>query len=298
MILVTGITGHTGQHFYNLLLENNYRGKIRVIVRENSNVDFLRNSKLDIEVCVANLNNTQNIGRFFEGVETVVHIYNIHHSVDIITHALTKKVKRVILVHTAGVYSEYKAASKSYIEKENEISKKIIGHRLETIVLRPTMIYGDIKDKNISKFIKLIDKFKFIPVVGDGQNLVQPINARDLASVLFTLLSKKISSNYKIYDLSGAEPITIKQLYQLIASKLNKKIYIVPIPIKIALILAKILRIVSLNKIDIVEKVQRMTENRSLQHELAKRELNFTPISIDSGLDIEIEQFLSFKKKE
>lgn len=49
MLLVTGITGHSGQYFLQQLIDNNYGGTIRCVVREGSNTTLLDNSGLQIE---------------------------------------------------------------------------------------------------------------------------------------------------------------------------------------------------------------------------------------------------------
>lgn len=43
MLYVTGITGHTGKWFLDRLIKENYRGKIRCLVRENNDAELLTN---------------------------------------------------------------------------------------------------------------------------------------------------------------------------------------------------------------------------------------------------------------
>ena len=49
MLLVTGITGHTGRYFLQELIDYKYEGPIRCIVRETSDTSMLDNSGLNIE---------------------------------------------------------------------------------------------------------------------------------------------------------------------------------------------------------------------------------------------------------
>ena len=44
----------------------------------------------------------------------VMHIYNINHSPGIVKAAIKKEVKRAILVHATGIYSEFKYVSEGY----------------------------------------------------------------------------------------------------------------------------------------------------------------------------------------
>src|SRR6478735_1052122 len=48
-------------------------------------------------------------------------------------------------------------------------------------VLRPTMIYDEGRDANITRLATLIEKFGFMPLAGSGAGLRQPVHAEDLA---------------------------------------------------------------------------------------------------------------------
>ena len=58
-------------------------------------------------------------------MDVIFHIVNIRKSINIINAAIKNNVKWVILVHTTGIYSKYKSASKEYIDIENKISNLI-----------------------------------------------------------------------------------------------------------------------------------------------------------------------------
>ena len=190
MLLVTGITGHTGRYFLQELINNKYEGPIRCIVRETSNTSLLDNSGLNIEKVIGDLDDPDFIDKVMDGVETVMHIYNIHHSPMIVQAAIKNKVKRAILVHTTGIYSKFKYASEGYKKIEKKITELIKDPQCPTsiTILRPSMIYGDLCDRNMSKFIKMVDKLRIMPVINGGNSLIQPVNARDLGKAFFTVL--------------------------------------------------------------------------------------------------------------
>lgn len=296
MLLVTGITGHTGKYFLEELIDNNYKGKIRCVVRESSNIDTLKNSGLDIEIVTGDLNDKSFIDKSMKNIETVFHIYNIHHSLNIIKSAIDNNVKRAILVHTTGIYSNHKSASKEYIKIESEVIQKA-KNDINLTILRPTMIYGDMCDHNMSKFIKMIHKMKIYPLIDGGKGLIQPVNARDLGKAYYyVLVNPKITDN-KQYDLSGDKPITIKEVLTIISHKLNKNTIFISVPMKLSVFAAYILKILTLGKFDIVEKVLRMGEDRAYSHKLAKEDFNYCPMTFVRGIGIEIDEFKRYKLK-
>lgn len=295
MLLVTGITGHTGRYFLQELIKNKYEGPIRCIVRETSDTSLLDTSGLNIEKVVGDINNQAFIENAMFGINTVMHIYNIHHSPSIVQAAIKNNVKRAILVHTTGIYSNFKYASQCYKDVERKVLELTSNPDCPTkvTILRPTMIYGDLCDSNMSKFIKMIDKLRIMPVINGGKSLIQPVNARDLGKAFYNVLISPDKTTGKAYDLSGEKPLQMIEVFKLISDKLNKKTTFVSIPLGFGVFLARAAKILTLGKIDYVEKVQRMSEDRSYSHEEAKNDFNYKPMSFDKGIKIEIEQYLS-----
>ncbi|MFT9486554.1 MAG: SDR family oxidoreductase [Tepidibacillus sp.] len=298
MLLVTGITGHTGRYFLQELINNKYEGPIRCIVRETSDTSLLDNSGLNIEKVVGDLNDQEIIKNAMAGVDVVMHIYNIHHSPVIVKAAIENRVKRAILVHTTGIYSQFKYASEGYKNIENKIDELTKDPQCPTkvTILRPTMIYGDLCDSNMSKFIKMVDKFRYMPVINGGNSLIQPVNARDLGKAFFTVLMSPEQTSGKVYDLSGDKPIKMIEVFKLISQELGKKRTFISVPLSLGVFMARFLKFLSLGKIDYVEKVQRMGEDRSYSHADATKDFDYRPMRFEEGIAIEVKQYL--KKQE
>lgn len=294
MLLVTGITGHTGRYFLKELIDNKYEGQIRCVVRESSDTSLLDNSGLDIEKVIGDLDDPNFIDRVMTDVKTVMHIYNIHHSPLIVRAANEKKIKRAILVHTTGIYSEFKYASEGYKRIEKEIQELINEPNYSTniTILRPSMIYGDLCDKNMSKFIKMVDKLKIMPLINDGNCLIQPVNARDLGKTFYTVLMSPEVPNGKAYDLSGEKPISMIDAFKTISKELNKKTVYISVPLSLGVLMARVLNTITLGKIDYVERVQRMGENRNYSHDHATQDFNYNPMTFEKGIQIEVREYL------
>ncbi len=288
MLAVTGMTGHTGGFFLRELIKGQYAGKIRCLVRSLDKASGVDAGKLDIEFVEGNLDDDESIRKFLSGTDTVVHIANIHFSKKIIDLGRECGVKRFILVHTTGIYSQFKYASQEYIRIENEITPLMT--ECCVTILRPTMIFGDLCDHNISKFIRFVDRLAVLPVVGDGESLIQPVNARDLGRALYQVLLEEKTAG-KAYDLSGEKALSIRQLYGMIAENLGKKRVILGIPMGLCVFAAKTVRFISFGKIDLVEKVQRMGECRAYSHEAATRDFGYAPEAFETGLRREVDAY-------
>lgn len=298
MLLVTGITGHTGRYFLQELIDNKYKGSIRYIVRESSDTSILDNSGLKMEKVVGDINDEGFIKGAMAGIDTVMHIYNIHHSPTIVQAAIENKVKRAILVHTTGIYSNFKDASQGYKNVEKEITNMTLSpdYPTQVTILRPTMIYGDLCDSNMSKFIKMVDKLRIMPVINGGKSLIQPVNARDLGKAFYMVLMLPDKTAGKAYDLSGEKPLQMIEAFKLISNNLGKKTTFISVPLGLGVFLARAVKVLTLGKIDLIEKVQRMDEDRSYSHEDATRGFGYNPMTFEEGIKLEVNQYLNQNK--
>lgn len=293
MLLVTGITGHTGRYFLQELIDQNYKGLIRCVVRKNSDTSLIDASGLNIEKVIGDLNNPFFIDNIMENIEVVMHIYNIHHSPQIVRSAMKYQVKRAILVHTTGIYSQFKKASQDYKLIEEDITRLLEKPEYPTAVtiLRPSMIYGDLCDSNMSKFIKMIDKNRIMPVIDGGRSLIQPVNARDLGKAYYQVLIHPKETVNKNYNLSGENPVEIIAVLKQISDELNKRRVFISIPLSMSILASQILHFLSMGKINLIEKVQRMGENRSYSHLKATEDFGYQPNSFKIGLHNEVQEY-------
>jgi len=294
MLLVTGITGHSGSYFLQELINNNYEGQIRCVVRETSDTTSIDNSGLNIEKVVGSIENREFIEKAMNEVEVVMHIYNIHHSPMIVEASIKNNVKRAILVHTTGIYSQFKYASEGYRNIEKKVIELTKNPKCPTsiTILRPSMIYGDLCDSNMSKFIKMIDKFRVFPVINKGESLLQPVNARDLGKAFYNVLMSSKDTEGKAYDLSGEKPIKMIDAFKLINKELNKKTTYINVPLSLGVFFARIIKILTLKKIDYVERVQRMGEDRNYSHKNATSDFGYNPMTFNEGIKLEVREYL------
>ncbi|WLD93006.1 NAD(P)-dependent oxidoreductase [Alkalihalobacillus sp. AL-G] len=283
MILVTGFTGNTGS----LVVE-----KLLTKYSPNQIVGITRNTKyknsFEINVEFTELENEIEIETIFQkyNFDSIIHIANIRYSPFLIKLANKFNIPKIILVHTTGVYSKYRAYSELYEKIEEEI---LHNSYINTnyIILRPTMIFGNERDHNMHKLIKFLSKYPVFPVFGDGSALLQPVHVEDLSDGIVSALenSNLVNENYV---LSGGTVIKYKQVLQLIKNELNKKILFIHIPIKLAIFMAQIYETVIKKPLISVEQVKRIQEDKSYSNQKAKEDLNFEPRSFKNGIINEI----------
>ena len=84
---------------------------------------------------------------------------------------------RLRFLSSTSIYTSLNASSKKIRNNAENIIKK---SSLIWSIIRPTMIYGTPKDRNMIKLITWIDKVPLIPIFGNGNSLQQPIYVKKL----------------------------------------------------------------------------------------------------------------------
>ena len=297
-LYVTGLTGRTGRHFYTNLLNgsNNRMLNIRAVLRPGKTLDDITTDALNIEYFNCDLNDEEAIYSTMKGSDTVFHIASIFFSLNIVGSAIRAGVKRIILVHTTGVYSKYKSASADYVSIESEINNLLNGKGICLTILRPTMIYGSVEDNNIVRFIRMADRLPVIPLVNRGNYPLQPVHAKDLGNAYYQVLTRSEEASSNDYILSGKEPIMLRQMFEILGGHLHKhKIRFLPVPLPIVYSGAWLLYIFTLKRKDFREKVQRLAESRAFPHDKAVKDFGYSPRSFEDGVKEEVRQYLSLR---
>lgn len=96
-------------------------------------------------------------------------------------------------------------------------------------ILRPTMIYAEGRDGNVSRLARLIRRFGFLPLMGRGQGLRQPVHAEDLAIGAIASARSPAAVN-KTYAVPGGETISYREMAGRIFDALGKPRRIVSAP--------------------------------------------------------------------
>lgn len=294
-LAITGITGKNGRILLEYLTENQdtilqrWSG-IRFLVRDKKRAFFLSDAadKIPFELVEGDLRSEISAENLLEGCDTVLHISGIVYSPNILHAGIKAGTKRFILVHTAGVYSKYKEAGESYRKIDTYTKKIAEQYNLELTILRPMMIYGSMRDHNLSVFVDMVNRLKVVPVISGGRYPVQPVSCRDLGKAFYQVLMNPETCKNKEYVLSGDRAVTIKELLTMIAKELSVKRYFISCPYGIAFAGARLLYFISGKKRDYREKVQRMCESRAYAHEDASADFGYHPIPLEEGIKEEV----------
>ena len=152
------------------------------------------------------------------------------------------------------------------------------------IILRPTLIYGFGRDKNISTIASFIRRFRFFPLLGPAKGLRQPIHARDVAAACFQALSHAEVVN-RAYNISGAETLTYGEMVGRVFDTMGKKPRFFQIPHVIFQLVVTLSWLVPRFRKLSIGMAERMNQDLIFDHGDAVRDFDFNPgpFRLDTG---------------
>jgi nucleoside-diphosphate-sugar epimerase len=119
---------------------------------------------------------------------------------------------------------------KNLADAEQEIAAVCERNKVAWTILRPTLIYAEGHDTNITPLSRLIRRFGFMPLVGGAPGLRQPVHAEDLATGAIAAASSPAAAN-KVYSLPGGETLPYREMIGRIFDGLRQPRRPVPIPV-------------------------------------------------------------------
>ena len=147
---------------------------------------------------------------------------------------------------------------------------------VEWIILRPTLIYGLGRDKNIAEIGRFIRRFHFFPLFGMAGGLRQPIHAQDVASACIGALLVPEAANHA-YNVSGGETLTYREMVTRVFAALGRRPRLLTVPLWAFRLTVAVLRRVPRYRHWSVAMAERMNRDLTFDHTEAMRDLGFKP---------------------
>ena len=294
MILITGLTGTSGSAFYKVLCENKFKEKIRVVARKSTDLSIFDKTPLDLEVVMGDVEDIVFMKKAIEGVRLIFHIAAKDKSQKIVD-AVCDSVEKpdVCMVSSTIVYSNYYRTS--YLKKdEGTYIQRFKENNIRYVFIRPTMIFGLPTDRNISVFVRWINKYPFFPMVKKGKPTIQPVHRNDLAQAYWLVLSNFDNLKNNEYIVSGKDEMSLLDMFKTISDVIGTKTNFINIPFPLAKFAVNLIYAVSIKRIDYREKLDRLTENRAYSHDAIQKELGYIPLSFEERLRQTIDEYSDY----
>ena len=319
-ILITGANGFVGQALCQALTKNGYF--VRAAVRSNERLAQLPEG---VEYCiVGEVGVDTEWSTALEGVNTVIHLTSRVHLMQdtssdplleyrkintagtehLARIAMQSGVTRFIFLSSVKVNGEYtgddKAVSFSETDTPNPqddyaVSKweaeQVLARLgkesgLETVILRPPLIYGPGVKANFLSLLKVVDSGVPLPfaAIKSKRSFIYLGNLVDI--ILKCIVNPKLSG--QTFLVSDGEDITIPQLMRKIAKSMDRNPILIPIPVGILKFVGEI----SGRRLE----VDRLARSLVIDNRKIVEALNWkAPYSLDEGIELTVKSYLDSK---
>jgi nucleoside-diphosphate-sugar epimerase len=134
-----------------------------------------------------------------------------------------------LFTKAASPEAEERAVAQRLAEGEAQTAAFCEAHGIAWTVFRPTMIYAEGRDRNVSRLAGLIRRFRVLPLAGSGEGRRQPVHADDLAEACLRALDRPETFG-RAYDLPGGETLTYRAMAVRIFHGLGLRPRVVSLP--------------------------------------------------------------------
>ncbi|EMS80516.1 NAD-dependent epimerase/dehydratase family protein [Desulfotignum phosphitoxidans] len=147
---------------------------------------------------------------------------------------------------------------------------------VDWIILRPTLIYGDGNDKNISEIAAIVNRLGFFPLLGKARGKRQPVHAQDVAAACAAALDATHVVN-RAYNLTGGETLTYREMVVRVFDNLGRKPMLPSFPEWIFALALSGLRVIPRYRHWTMAMVQRMNRDLVFDSSEAVHDFGYAP---------------------
>jgi uncharacterized protein YbjT (DUF2867 family) len=243
LVTVLGGSGFVGRYVVRALAGDGWR--VRAATRRPDLAGYLQpmGAVGQIHAVQANLRFPESVRRAVEGADAVVNLVGIlyktgpqtFHAVHVAgARAAAKAAKEAgakRFVHVSAIGADRKSWGK-YGRTKAAGEAAVLAEFPEAVILRPSLVFGP-EDQLFNRFAAMARLSPFLPLIGGGKTLIQPVYAGDVGAAVAAALRGEAKPR-TIYELGGPEVITFRRLLDLTQEWSGRKRWYVRIPFWLA----------------------------------------------------------------
>ncbi|MBO6813839.1 MAG: complex I NDUFA9 subunit family protein [Rhizobiaceae bacterium] len=238
LVTIFGGSGFVGRYVVRELANRGYR--IRVAVRRPDLAGFLQplGNVGQIQLVQANLRYPDSVKSAVRGADIVINLVGILQETGLQkfetiqkmgarTVAKAAKEAGAQLLHMSAIGANPESAS-GYGRTKATGEKDVLSVLKDAIIFRPSIIFGP-EDDFFNRFAAMARLSPFLPLIGGGKTLFQPVYVGDVAKAFARAADGKVPKG-KIYELGGPERKSFRDCMKLMLDLTGRNRMLVSLP--------------------------------------------------------------------
>jgi uncharacterized protein YbjT (DUF2867 family) len=218
------------------------------------------------------------------GVDTVIWTPAVRLAPGCLTVLESAAPRHLVIISSASVHTKLESSG---ARTKRAAEAQIRASGLAWTILRPTMIYGNSRDRNITRLLNYLERWPVFPLVGAGTGLMQPVFIHDLVAMILRAVEVPAAAR-QVYDCGGAKSLSFRKLVETAAAALGRRARFLSISPGLAagmLRTANRLGLKSLRE----EQALRLAEDKVVDNGPARRDLGVTPRTFPEGVALQVQ---------
>jgi uncharacterized protein YbjT (DUF2867 family) len=143
------------------------------------------------------------------------------------------------LIHVSAIGADANSPA-AYARSKARGEALVLAELPGVTIFRPSLMFGP-EDKFFNRFAAMARILPFLPLIGDGQTLFQPVFVGDVARAVAKAVSGEARAN-TVYELGGPEVKTLRELMEFVLATIGQQRPLLPIPFAIVRFQASVLQ--------------------------------------------------------
>jgi len=290
---ILGGGGFIGRYLVRNLTKKNYRCIIST--RKAFQKGYLKTQATpgSIELIDWNPNNFSGLKEAIKNSDIVINLigilyetrkqkfYNIHSRIPEAVSKICSEsdVKKFIHISAIGASETSKSL---YQKSKYQGEMKALNNFKNTVIIRPSVVCGT--EDNFTNLFSKLSFLPVIPVVGINYNF-QPILVTDVADAIVQAIETKDNEG-KVYEIGGPKVISFGDMVKSILKTINKKRFVVEIPMPIAKIQSAITDLLPIPPILTKDQCEILSEADNIvsNNYLTLKDLDINPADVEEAM--------------
>jgi nucleoside-diphosphate-sugar epimerase len=241
-------------------------------------VAYSRQSRHSEDASLVWRNFEDGISESESGISSWVSLCPLPELVELLPKLTARGARRLVALSSTSRFTKIESAdpaerrlAESLRESEAAVLKWGSNTGVEVVILRPTLIYDGVGDKNIAAIARFIHRWGWFPLLAPASGLRQPLHVSDAALACVEALRPTVPSG--AYDLSGGETLSYRDMVLRIFAWEGVPRRIVELPPALVRLLRLLLRFRGLP----ADVFERMNKDLVFDHQRAAEWLGFAP---------------------